>query len=278
MRRCNCGLLACLLTCQRMTGCSADGAVPCSKLGTCGGNFNAFANDPHLRYDGYVHLDVAHDHVRLDRAPLGREDSLTRISSPGTRVSFVSNAHRIQAIFEYLGTAPCLPDCPRMADGSCYRPNGPCPNQCEVLVEVDGVRTPVAHTNLVGQPLTHDHKQRDFLGEIKLVVMDQAHAAKQATHLYTLTLPWGAPVSLKRIHLEHPSGIDELPSLLEPPGSSHAIPKYVAYGDAATLGWCSSLGYPSAIARLNGWISVNLGVAEARVQPEHGVAIGAIGP
>ena len=255
-----------------------DGATPCSELGTCGANFNALPTNPGFSYDGYVHMDMSHDSVHLDRAPFGNEGSDTRLTSPGATISFSTNAHRVQAIFDYRGSKPCLPDCPRQADGKCYQPTGAtCPNQCEILVDIDGVRTQVQHTNLVGQALTHDHKQRDFQGEIKLTLIDQGDSPTYAEHMYTLTLPWGAPVSLRRVHLEHPTGVDTMPSFTSPlsDGAAHAHkPKLVAFGDAITMGWCATTGYPQRLAALNGWAALNLGLVGEGVQPSHGAAIG----
>lgn len=140
---------------------------PCHEQGSCGANFNVFPDDPRLRYDGYAHLTVERERARMDRSPLGAEGSDARLSNPGARLSFTTDAHRIQVILEYTGHYPCTPGCPRTAAGACYEPK-PCANQCEMLVEVDGVPTRAAHTNLVGQEITHDHKTRDLQGEIKL--------------------------------------------------------------------------------------------------------------
>lgn len=261
---------------------SADGAVPCSKLGTCGGNRNVAPDDPLLHYEGYVHAALSPERARLDRAPLGRVESVNQLSSPGVRISFATDALRVQAVFDYHGQGrPCHPDCPRMADGtSCYRPHGAtCTNQCEVLVEIDGVRTKIAHTNLVGQALTHDHKQRDFFGEVKLTLMDQGSVSSTQTHRYRLTLPWGSPVDLKRIHVEHSPDVTDVPRLASLPAAElrQSAARWVAYGDAATLGWCSEVAYPTLLAERNGWVAVNLGMAGTLVQPEDGEAIGKAG-
>ena len=109
-----------------LIGVSGDGAVPCAKLGTCGGNWNVYSTDPRIWFEGYARLDMQRDNAVVDRAPFGNEGSLTRMSSPGTRVSFVTDAHRVQAFVEYKGAKPCHPACPIMGDGkTCYRPNGP---------------------------------------------------------------------------------------------------------------------------------------------------------
>ena len=123
---------------------SRDGATPCSELGTCGGNFNALPNNAAFVYSNYVHIDADGS---IDRTPLGFPGSDARLTSPGATISFTSDAHRIQAIFDYRGQKPCLPDCPRLAtttgaatkekDDNCYRPHGAtCPNQCEILVDI----------------------------------------------------------------------------------------------------------------------------------------------
>ena len=287
-------MLARLLLLASLPTVRADGAVPCAKMGTCGGNFNVLPTDANLLFDGYVHMAAAHDGAHMDRAPFGREGSDGRMVAPGARITFRTDAHRVQAIMVYHGHLPCHPECPRLADDkTCYKAGGPCPAQCEVLVEIDGMRTRVPHTNLVGQSITHESKQRDFLGEVKLVLMDQGDASVAAAHTYTLVLPWGAPVDLKRVHVEHPTGVSELPRLFPPiadataslaaVGASAAerrlaaaaarAPKYVAYGDAATIGWCAELGYPSLLASLNGWNAVNLGLVGGLVEPAHGSAL-----
>lgn len=249
---------------------------------------NVAPDDPRLHFDGFVHASLSTDRARLDRSPFGRDESVSRLSNPGVHISFVTDAHRVQAIFDYHGQGkPCHPDCPRLADGTtCYRPHSAtCPNQCELLVEIDGVRTKVPHTNLVGQTITHEHKQRDFLGEVKLTLMDHdgtdhGHGTgKASAHRYRLTLPWGSPVDLKRIHVEHPPEVEAMPQLLDLPLRTlgAGAPRWVAYGDAATLGWCAQEGYPTLLAERNGWIALNLGLAGAQVQPEYGEAIGRLG-
>ena len=134
-----------------------QGQRPCHELGTCGGNWNVFPDDPRLRYEGYVHLAVERERARMDRSPLGTEGSDARLSNPGARLLFTTDAHRIQVVVEYTGKQPCLPTCPRTMAGTCYEPK-PCPNQCELQLEVDGVPTRMAHTNLVGQEITGGHR------------------------------------------------------------------------------------------------------------------------
>eukprot|EP00966_Prymnesium_polylepis_P276645 6391378-Prymnesium_polylepis.1 len=129
------------------SGHQEAGQRPCHELGTCGGNWNVFPDDPRLRYEGYVHLAVERERARMDRSPLGTEGSDVRLSNPGARLSFTTDAHRIQVVVEYTGKQPCLPSCPRTVAGACYEPK-PCPNQCELQLEVDGVPTRMAHTNL----------------------------------------------------------------------------------------------------------------------------------
>jgi hypothetical protein len=112
-----------------------------------------------------------------------------------------------------------------------------------------------------------------------VILIDQGGATTRATHTFTLTLPWGAPVSLRRIHVEQPTGVDALPILTPPLGdeSSAALaarPKLVAFGDAITMGWCAEQGYPHHLAALNGWRAVNLGLVGATVRAEDGAVIG----
>ncbi len=263
--------------------CVGDGAVPCSKTKTCGGNFNVLPDDERLRYEGFVHLNLLRERAQPDRAPFGPEKSDTRLSSPGARISFSTNAHRVQAFFEYHGRSKCLPDCPRLPDDSCYKPQGAsCPNQCEILLEVDGERRAVpAHTNLVGQSINHIDRQRDYQGEVRVVLNDGAANATGGgigprPRTYTLLLPWGAAVDLKRIHLEHPVGTEARPTVYALPPSA-PTPKLVAYGDSSVAGWCAVTGYPHELAALNGWASVNVGIAGARIVPEDGAALGALG-
>ena len=275
------------------------GQKPCSETGACGSNFNVFPDDPRLRYEGYVHLAVEREGARMDRSPLGAEGSDVRLSNPGARITFSTNAHRIQAIVDYNGAKPCLPSCPRMADGSCS-PAVPCPNQCELQLEVDGVPIRVTTTNLVGQELTHDHKTRDFSGEVKIHFghppdnpgrppdkqNKEQHAGLPspgpAGHLpvelpprrtYTLLLPWGAPVQLKRLHLEHAAGVEVMPLLYDVPTPAERV-KFTAYGDETTAGWCASRSYAQLLGQINDWSVTNLGVAGGRVTSEHGTTIG----
>ena len=146
------------------------------------------------------------------RAPMrGSRRPAPQSPSPPTRIAFRPSsiiAARSRACPTARGSRQRRGAATKEKDDNCYRPHGAtCPNQCEVLVEIDGVRTSVAHTNLVGQALTHDHKNRDFQGEVKVILMDQGAATTtHTTHTYTLTMPWGAPVALRRVHLEHPDG------------------------------------------------------------------------
>ena len=59
---------------------------------------------------------------------------------------------------------------------------------------------------------------------------------------YSLILPWGAPVEFKRLHLEHPAGVERLPALYERPPPPPR-PKYVAYGDSGVVGWCAATSH-----------------------------------
>lgn len=237
-----------------------------------GGFVDLLPTDGRLRYEGYAHLTTSAERARGDRSPLGAAGSDIRLTSPGARISFATDARRVQVVLEYHGRAKCTADCPRLADGTCYAKQ-PCPNQCEVLVEVDGVRTQVAHTS----PATgREHKQRDFSGEVQLQLMDQGEPRTRWVE-YTLVLPWGAPVDLKRVRAEHAADEPRLPSVLaQPPPPSR--PRYVAYGDASTAGWCAPTGYPHMLAELNGWSAVNLGVVQARVTPGHGASVAAQRP
>ena len=91
-------MLARLLLLASLPTVRADGAVPCAKMGTCGGNFNVLPTDANLLFDGYVHMAAAHDGAHMDRAPFGREGSDGRMVAPGARITFRTDAHRVQAI------------------------------------------------------------------------------------------------------------------------------------------------------------------------------------
>ena len=143
-------------------------------------------------------LSVDHERARFDRSPLAKEGSDAARTSPGARISFATDAVKAFAVFEYLGTHKCLPDCVVAADGTCFESKKMCRNQCELLLEVDGKQVDAKHTNLVGMSLTHDHENRDFFGEIRVALVEQAEAV---AHNFSLELPWGTPVDLRRIHL-----------------------------------------------------------------------------
>ena len=140
------------------------------------------------------------------------------------------------------------------------------------------------------QELTHDHKARDFSGEVKLhlghppdkpsdkpsdkgAVQPPQPGALPPRRTYALVLPWGAPVQLKRLHLEHAAGVTEVPRLYDIPSPPDRV-KYTAYGDEVTAGWCAPRSYAQLLAELNGWSVLNLGVAGGMIASEHGTTIG----
>eukprot|EP00965_Chrysotila_dentata_P095210 3147261-Pleurochrysis_carterae.AAC.2 len=242
-------------------------ALPCKAAGTCGHSFNLLADDARIDYRGFVQLSRDKERAHGERPLLGDERSIMRLTNPGATVSFSTDAHRVQVIVEYRGGQPCRPDCPVLHTGGCYNPK-PCPNQCEVVVEVDGQRQSAALSGVGAQD------QSALQGEVKLMVMEQEEAVR---HAYSLHMPWGAVVDLKRVHLETVAGATKRPTVFDGKLLPQSAARYVAYGDSITTGWCAPIGYPHMLGELNGWEAVNLGVVGAGVVPEHADAIGRLG-
>ena len=137
---------------------------PCVEAGRCGTSVTILPDHELIHYHGFVTLDRSQQRARFDRAPFGA-GSVLRMMSPATRISFRTNAHRVIVVLEYRGKRACSADCPLVASGGCYEAK-PCPNQCEVLLEIDGQSASGSWTNLVDIALTGDDARLDFLGEV----------------------------------------------------------------------------------------------------------------
>ena len=131
---------------------------PCVEAGRCGTSVSISPDHELIHYRGYVTMDRSQQKARFDRAPFG-EGSVLQLISPATSISFRTNAHRVIVVLEYRGKKACAADCPLVRSrpisttglldwGGCYEAK-PCPNQCEVLLEIDGQSASGSWTNLV---------------------------------------------------------------------------------------------------------------------------------
>ena len=134
---------------------------PCVEAGRCGTSVSILPDHELIHYRGYVTLDRSQQKARFDRAPFG-EGSVLQLISPAASISFRTNAHRVIIVLEYRGKKACDADCPLVRTrpasskglldwGGCGKP---CPNQCEVQLEIDGQPASGSWTNLVDLPLT----------------------------------------------------------------------------------------------------------------------------
>ena len=130
---------------------------PCVEAGRCGTSVSILPDHDLIHYRGFVSMDRSQQKARFDRAPFG-EGSVLQLISPATSISFRTNAHRVIVVLEYRGKRPCAADCPLVRTrpvsskglldwGGCYEAK-PCPNQCEVLLEIDGQSASGSWTNL----------------------------------------------------------------------------------------------------------------------------------
>lgn len=251
-------------------------------------NFNLFADDPRIRFNGYVSADIAHELARFSRPGLAAAGAVgVAAASPGVSVSFRTDAAKIFAVLDYVGPAACSMRCAAMPSGGCYAAR-PCANQCEARLEIDGVPTGThpAHTTLNGLPLVRGDRPDDdvvvsrggtaggggggargFLGEVKVWISNSEGLPGDEpapVRSYTLHLPWGAAVAFKRLHLESSAPGAPRPTVHAPPPPPTV--RYIALGDSITAGMCSrSAAYPELLAGMSpGWEAVNLGAPGVR--------------
>ena len=148
---------------------------PCVEAGRCGTSVSILPDHELIHYRGFVTMDRNQQKARFDRAPFG-EGSVLQLISPATSIRFRTNAHRVIVVLEYRGKKACAADCPLVRTrpvstkglldwGGCYEAK-PCPNQCEVLLEIDGQPASGSWTNLVDIALTGEDERLDFLGEV----------------------------------------------------------------------------------------------------------------
>jgi hypothetical protein len=253
-------------------------------------NFNLFADDLRLRFDGHASAAISHEGARFSRPGLTPAGAVgVAAASPGVSVSFRTDAPKLFVVLDYVGPAACSMRCAALPSGSCYA-GRPCANQCEARLEIDGVPsgTHPAHTTLNGLPLVRGDRPDDdvvisrggktaggggggargFLGEVKVTISngETVLPAGEAppVRLYTLHLPWGAAVSFKRLHVEGSAAGAPRPTVHAPPAP--AIVRYVALGDSITAGMCSrGAAYPELMAKMSpGWEAINLGAPGVR--------------
>ena len=268
---------------------------PRSSAGSKGSpNFNLFPDDPRLRFQGASALSLSHEAAFFSRPSLEPSPS----PHPGVSLSFRTDAAKIFAVIDYVATSACSMRCPTLPSGGCYTAR-PCPNQCEVRLEVDGVERerPPSHTTLSGLPLVRGDRPDDdvvvarnanggaaggprgFLGEVKVWIADGGRETDDgAVHNYTLRMPWGAPVVFKRLHLEAAAAGARRPALRLIPDAPTV--RYVALGDSITAGMCSrGAAYPELLAALNpGWAGINLGAPGVRADMGLAAAVVAAKP
>jgi hypothetical protein len=251
-------------------------------------NYNLFADDPRLRFDGYVSADISHESARFSRPGLTAAGVVgVAAATPGVSLSFRTDAAKIFAVLDYIGPAACSMRCAALPTGSCYAAR-PCANQCEARLEIDGVPTgahPV-HTTLNGLPLVRGDRPDDdvvvsrggkggelgggargFLGEVKVWISNgdgMPAGQPPPVRSYRLHLPWGAAVVFKRLHVEASAPGSPRPSVRAPPPPP--IVRYVALGDSITAGMCSrGAAYPEILSKMSpGWEAINLGAPGVR--------------
>ena len=145
---------------------------PCVEAGRCGTSVSILPDHELIHYRGYVTLDRSQQKARFDRAPFG-EGSVLQLISPAASIRFRTNAHRVIVVLEYRGKKACDADCPLVRTrpasskglldwGGCYAAK-PCPNQCDVQLEIDGQPASGSWTNLVDLPLTGKDARLDRL-------------------------------------------------------------------------------------------------------------------
>ena len=211
--------------------------------------------DSRLQYSGYVNLELQPTRARFNReygtytlADYGPAN----MENGGTRISWRGAAERMTVRLEY--TQECRASCSLNLDGkTCYssgnaaRSGSSCDNQCDANLFVDGRE--VAAPSLVRR----DGRYVGLL-ELELPRMNPPTVERD----YMLILPWGAAIDFRGITLSSLAGEPKV-SAME---ARHPRPlRYVAYGDSISHGFCS-LGpsYPELLARLAGWIPVDMGI------------------
>lgn len=235
-----------------------------------------FPDDEKLLYDQYYDLAKSHERASFHRCydprygcDLPRSLGFGREwwYHPGARVTLVTNATRVHAKLAYV--IACEASCPGTLPNNCYRPApscsgsahvqcGTCTNQCSPQLYVDG--------ELRALPSRHSEYGE---GVHDVLLLEVADSSPRRERRLELVMPWGGQVELLHFRL-----CCATPNLQQPMPSSEF--HFVAYGDSITQGFCAGTPYPEALARLNGWHALNLGIGGMKTSPQHGISLGRV--
>lgn len=219
-------------------------------------------DDPLIEYSGYLQLEVTRERATFERAYISN-----RIYSrnpgfkenPGARIRWRTDAQRVVVDLDYL--EQCDESCPMDANRGCYA-RRVCYCHCRVRLFRDGDQEELFSRIQSGGKYGPGH--------FELPVVP--YQASPTMHEYMMVLPWCASVAFRGIALESEASapVPQLMALTPPPPR----PRYVAWGDSITHGWCGNESYPARIARLNQWEPFNMGIQGMTMAAEvgHGIA------
>ena len=197
---------------------------------------------PGLSYSGYVHKRVDARAAVFDRVyHSSLRSSTSAAENPGARVSWRTDAQRVVAHVMYR--EPCNPQCPVSDQSRCYFGSA-CGCACRLKLFIDDVLQP--------DPMA-SNKETLKAGMLSVELM--ARQPKPRTHTYRLEMPWGAKIDFRGVSIQSDAAVPTLAA-----GADAELPRYVAWGDSITHGWCGTDSYPQLIAQWNGWEPCNMAI------------------
>ena len=198
-------------------------------------------NDPELLYSGYVHKSISAMGASFNRGYTRAAGGWlpSAVENPGARISWHTDAERVVAFVNYL--APCNPRCPTSSQTRCYM-GASCGCACRVKLFVDGVLSDAPGS-----------ESKDTVpGGIMSIEVVNSPTKKPRS--FTIEMPWGAQIGFRGLSIQSHAAV---PKLHAPHNAD--LPRYVAWGDSITHGWCGGDSYPQMVAQWNGWEPLNLG-------------------
>lgn len=193
-------------------------------------------------HPGILHSEYAENYCAGDQASFGRYgvDFFGNSMSPGTRLSFATDAIEVRMIIEYF--EPCTgPEC------GTFR------------LELDGELQP--------QPIGDGSS---------MGVQTRILFAQEEPTLRELSILWPFDRRANVLGFELTGGSEALAA--HPP--SRPGFRYVAYGNSITHGYSAPTiaeTYPARVGNLRNWSTINMGFAGQIVVPADGAAVGRVG-
>jgi len=195
------------------------------------------AGDPAIQYSEFLNATIDASGATFDRLDI---PWFSALHSPGTRISFRSDATQIKLVVSYSST---------------YQN----PGAGIFRVEVDGVLDP----RRLGSDTATGLQEYDLI-----------ERPSPGDRVYCLIVPYGSDVTFVGLRLVGGSGA----LLGSPPPRPPFL--YAAYGDSITQGLdgsSSANSYPFLLGALRGWSVLNMGFRARTVTPSDGTVLGNIG-